>query len=183
MDQPHAAILAAVIASISSSAVAIVLVVFGFIERRGDRKRETMLKALEHLTGGAQKRSVGIALIEGLWDQGHPFHRAILPALVNQAVYLLFETERGERRHQIHNGIRIMQLILRVPPDKEFHDLHCELADALETRCQEDQMPESGIQIPSPTSKLWLEKLKTHAALKNQSLSALAVKNPLAPNA
>jgi hypothetical protein len=167
MDQPHAAIIAATIAAISSSAVSIVLVISGLIERRGDRKRETMLKALEHLTGGAQKRSVGIALIEGLWYKGHPFHRAILPALVNQAVYLLFETERGDRRHQIHNWIRIMHLIFRVPYDKEFHDLYCELADALEMRCEENQMPDSGIQIPPPTSKLWLEQLKTHAHLRS----------------
>jgi hypothetical protein len=172
VDQSQAAIIAAVIAALSSSAVAIVLAISGLIERRSDRKRETMLNALEHLTGGAQKRSVGIALIEGLWYNGHPFHRAILPALVNQAVYLLFETERGARRDQIHSWIRIMKLILRVPPDKEFHDLYCELADALQTRSEEQEMPESGVQIPPPTSKLWLEKLAEHASLKGRALSA-----------
>src|SRR5215469_10723225 len=119
MDPGQAGIIAAEIAALSSSAVAIVLAVSGLIERRSDRKRETMLKALEHLTGGSQKRSVGIALIEGLWYDGHPFDRAILPALVNQAVYLLFETESGNRRHQIHNWLRIMKLILRVPPHEE----------------------------------------------------------------
>src|SRR5579864_5037595 len=98
MDQSHAAIIGAVIAALSSSAVAIVLAISGLVERRNDRKREMMMNALEHLTGGAQKRSVGVALIEGLWYDGHPFHRALLPALVNQAVYLLFETERGDRR-------------------------------------------------------------------------------------
>jgi hypothetical protein len=86
VDQSHAPIIAAAIAAVSSSAVAIVLAISGLIERRSDRKRETMIKALEHLTGGTQKRSVGIALIEGLWYDGYPFHRAIMPALVNQAI-------------------------------------------------------------------------------------------------
>jgi hypothetical protein len=59
-----------------------------------------------------------------------------------------------------------MDLILRVPRDKGFHDLYCELADALKTRSEELQIPDSGIQITPPTSKLWLEKLSKHAALQ-----------------
>jgi hypothetical protein len=160
-----AAIIAAEIAALSSSAVAIVLAVSGFVERRNDRKRETMLNALEHLTGGSQKRSVGIALIEGLWYDRRPFDRAILPALVNQALYLLFETRSGGRRHQIHNWIRIMNLILRVPPKREFHELYCELADALQRRSEEAAMPNVGIEIAPPTSKLWLKKISEHASL------------------
>jgi hypothetical protein len=124
-----------------------------------------MLDALEHLTGGSQKRSVGIALIEGLWYDGHPFDRAILPALVNQAVYLLFETRVGDSRHQIHNWLRIMELILSVPPERKFHNLYCELADALETRSNETEMPKRGIKIAPPTSSLWLKKISEHASL------------------
>jgi hypothetical protein len=165
LNGSSAAIVAAEIAALSSSAVAIVLAVSGLVERRIDRKRETMLKALEHLTGGSQKRSVGIALIEGLWYDGQPFDRAILPALVNQAVYLLFETRSGGRRHQIHNWLRIMNLILRVPPKREFHELYCELSDALEQRSVEAAMPSSGIEIAPPTSKLWLKKISEHASL------------------
>ena len=160
-----AAIIASVIVALSSSAVAIILAMSGFVERRSDRKRETMLNALEHLTGGSQKRSVGIALIEGLWFDGHPFDRAILPALVNQAVYLLLETRSGGRRHQIHNWFRIMNLILRVPPKREFHDLYCELADALLRRSEEAEMPNVGIEIAPPTSKMWLKKISEHASL------------------
>lgn len=170
MDSARAAIIAAVIAALSSSAVAIVLAVSGLIERRSERNRETLLKALEHLTGGTQKRSVGIALIEGLWYNGHPFHRAIMPALVNQAVYLLLETESGGHRHQIHNWLRIMDLILRVPPEKEFHTLYCELADALTVRSEEKQMPAAGIAISPPTAQLWLQKLSFHASLGVSSL-------------
>jgi hypothetical protein len=82
------------------------LAFFGFLERIRERKRETMLKALEYLTGGSQNRSVGVALIEGLGYRGCPFAEVILPALVNQAVYLLLETETGARRHRIHSWTR-----------------------------------------------------------------------------
>ncbi len=88
-----------------------------------------------------------------------------MPALVNQAVYLLLETESGGHRHQIHNWIRIMDLILRVPPEKEFHQLYCELADALTQRCEEKEMPDRGISISPPTARLWLERLSKHASL------------------
>jgi hypothetical protein len=156
---------ASAIAAISSSVVAIILAVTGLIERRKDSKRETMLNALEHLTGGSQKRSVGIALIEGLWCDGHPFDRAILPALVNQALYLLLETESGGGRHQVHNWLRIMNLIMRVPARKEFHQLYCELADALRCRTEETEMPSVGVQIATPTSAAWLKKISKHASL------------------
>lgn len=169
MDQAHAAIIAAEIAAISSSAVAIVLVLSNLIERRSERKRETMIKALEHLTGGTQKRSVGIALIEGLWYDGHPFDRAIMPALVSQAVYLLLETEGGSHRHEIFNWLRIMELILRVPAKAEYHNLYCEIADALLARIEETQMPAAGIAITRPASKLWLKRLSSHASLQADS--------------
>lgn len=160
-----AAVFASAIAAISSAAVAITLAVSGHIERSNARKRETMRNALEHLTGGSQKRSVGIALIEGLWYDGHPFDSAILPALVNQAIYLLLETKSGGRRHQIHNWLRIMDLILRVPARPEFHDLYCELAEALKQRSEKPEISTMGIHISPPTSRSWLKKVCEHASL------------------
>jgi hypothetical protein len=108
-----------IIVALASSAVAIVLAVASVFERYYRQRQETLIHALEYLTGGSQKRSVGIALIEGLWYKGHPNHRAIIPALTNQAVYLLLETE-SKGRHQFHSWVRIMNLILRVPPDPSF---------------------------------------------------------------
>src|ERR1700722_1898265 len=105
------------IVAVSSSAVAIVLAVANVYERY---IRETLIRALEYLTAGSQKRSVGIALIEGLWYRKHPYYRAIIPALTNQAVYLLLETD-SKGRHQLHTWLRIMDLILRVPAKQSLH--------------------------------------------------------------
>jgi len=46
-----------------------------------------------------------------------------------------------------------MNLILRVPRDKEFQDLDGELADALKLPVEEQQMPESGIRSRPRRSK------------------------------
>jgi hypothetical protein len=144
--------------------VAIVLAVTGYLERRGHKREDTLLRALEHLTGGSQKRSVGIALIEGLWHNGHPYHRAVLPALVNQAVYLLLETE-SSGRHQFHSWLRIMELILRVPSEPQLHEHFCELAEALNERATNGGKRERGLEITSATAKAWLKKVHEHAGL------------------
>jgi hypothetical protein len=149
-------------AAIVSSLIAAGLAFFGFIERGRERKRDTMLKALEYLTGGSQNRSVGVALIEGLWFQGHPFEEAIVPALVNQAVYLLLGTDSGARRDQIHSWKRIMRLILSVPPRDRYRDLYLELAEGLEQRASQKEMPKKGIEIEAETSRHWLERVNAH---------------------
>jgi hypothetical protein len=59
-----------------------------------------------------------------------------------------------------------MNLILRVSPKQEYHDLYCELADALKRRSEETKMPEFGIEIAPPTSKVWLERIEAHASLR-----------------
>lgn len=154
-----------ILVATSSSLVAIVLAITGYLERRAHKTEETLLRALEHLTGGSQKRSVGIALIEGLWHKGEPYHRAVLPALVNQAVYLLLETKSGSGRHQFHSWSRIMDLILRVPPEPELHTHFCELAEALRERATDQEDRESGLVMTSSTARSWLQKVHDHAAL------------------
>ncbi|MHB1960055.1 MAG: hypothetical protein ACYCO5_13650 [Acidobacteriaceae bacterium] len=127
-------------------------------------RQQTLIEALGYLTGGSQKRSIGIALIEGLWFKGHPYYRAIIPALTNQAVYLLLETD-SKGRHQFHNWLRIMNLILRVPPEPSFHNLYIELIEALDARSEADAGQPGGIEISSPTARLWSKEVRRHAEI------------------
>lgn len=152
------------IVALSSSAVAIVLAFVNFYQQYWREKQQTLIHALEYLTGGSQNRSVGIALIEGLWYKGHPNHRAIIPALTNQAVYLLLETD-SKGRHQFHNWLRIMDLILRVPSEPAFHNYYIELIEALDARSDDDCELDSGLDIPPPTARLWSKKVRAHAGL------------------
>lgn len=122
-----------IVSTASSASVAIVLAIVGAYERYRLEKQNTLIRALEYLTGGSQKRSVGIALIEGLWHKEHPYYRAILPALTNQAVYLLLVT-KSKGPHQSQNFSRIMNLLLRVPYDPNFEAYFIELIEALRLR-------------------------------------------------
>lgn len=149
----------------SSAAVAILIASLTAFERFYQQRQQIMLRALEYLTGGSQKRSVGVALIEGLSYKRHPYWRAILPALMNQAVYLLLAT-RSKASHQSQNFARIMILILRVPYKSEFQHYFIELIEALRTR-SEHTMMDTGIEMPSPMAKYWIKKLADHSHIEN----------------
>jgi len=153
-----------IIVALSSSSVAIVLAVANVYERYYRERQQTLIHALEYLTGGSQKRNVGIALIEGLWYKGHPNHRAIIPALTNQAVYLLLEAE-SKGRHQFHSWVRIMNLILRVPPEPIFRDFYIDLIEALDRRAEANDEVSTGLDISSSTAHLWANKMREHAGI------------------
>jgi hypothetical protein len=153
-----------IIVALTSSIVAIVLAVANVYERYYRQRQDTLIHALEYLTGGSQKRSVGIALIEGLWYKGHPNHRAIVPALTNQAVYLLLETE-SKGRHQFHSWVRIMNLILRVPAEPFLRDFYFELIEALERRSESEDDISAGVDISSEAARSWSKRIREHAGV------------------
>jgi len=152
--------------------LAIFLAVTSYLERRSQRRQDLLLSALGYLTGGSQKRSIGLAIIEGLWSSHNRFRKSLIPALTNQAVYLLLESSQGDARHEFHNWLRIMRLILSSKWEEEFFEFYSELADALFRRAQkvdEDEegvlSPERGIMIGPTVAGIWLEKLKTFARI------------------
>ncbi len=132
------------------------LAVIAGAERYRQEKQNTLIRALEYLTGGSQKRSVGIALIEGLWHKKHPYYRAILPALTNQAVYLLLVT-KSKGPHQSQNFSRIMNLLLSAPYDAGFEAYFIQIIEALRLR-EQKTMP-SGIELAAPVARAWIKKL------------------------
>lgn len=71
------------IAAMGGWLLAAILAITAYRERRAKQKHDVLLQALDYLTGGAQKRSVGIALIEELWVKNFPHKRSLLPALIN----------------------------------------------------------------------------------------------------
>ncbi len=142
-----------------------ILAITAYLERRDAQKHEVLLQALEYLTGGSQKRSVGVALIEGLWEKGHPFYRVLLPALINQSVYLLLETESRDGRHQFHNWLRIMDLILRVPREPELFEQYCDISNALYQHIEAKEPLPRGLDIGKQAAQIWFEKINEHAGI------------------
>jgi len=82
-------------------------------EREEVRLEELVLKSLEYFTGKTQRRSVGIAIVEGAWGQAPDLHKVFVPLLVNQAVYLLDESGQTDSSHETDNLNRIMALLTR----------------------------------------------------------------------
>jgi len=149
------------VAAIFGWVIAGILAVTSYLERRTEQEYKVLLQALEYLTGGSQKRSVGIALIEGLWEKNYPYHRSLLPALINQSVYLLLETEKRDARHQMYNWLRIMDLILRAPCLPELYEHYSEISHALFLHLEPEPLSK-GITLTRETAEIWFSRINTH---------------------
>jgi hypothetical protein len=78
---------------------------------------DQVANSLKWFEGGSQKRSIGIADIEThIGDQTfRPFYTTWAAILVNQAIYLLVESDQTESLHERDNLERILNLLPRLP--------------------------------------------------------------------
>jgi hypothetical protein len=104
------------------------------------KEREMFYRALDWLSGGTQRRSLGIAAIEALWAypslrsrlfrSRRPAHSArfvdlSVPALANSAVYLLLAKDQPLKAHERKNLERIMRLLAELTPrERARHEFH-----------------------------------------------------------
>jgi hypothetical protein len=73
-------------------------------------KADSLIAALESFSGGTQKRSIGIGIIEGHWDDREELRKVWASILHNQAIYLLTQAE-NDKTHERQNLARIMHLL------------------------------------------------------------------------
>lgn len=82
--------------------------------RRTANEREAhLLKGLELLSGGTQKRSAGIGLLEGLLGKADPrgdMRDVFVPVIRNQLIYLATTTDSREEVHEHDNFVRLWTL-------------------------------------------------------------------------
>jgi len=78
-----------------------------------DRLQAHILDSLKWFEGKTQKRSIGIAVIEGNWNRFADVRLTWLAVLTNQAVYLLAKAGQDDAAHERSNLTRIMALISR----------------------------------------------------------------------
>jgi|SRR5882724_5690368 len=149
------------IAAVGGWLLSIVLACIAYLERRAQRLESTLLEALKGLAGSAQNRSIGIALVEGLWHKKYAHHVVLIPALASAAVFLLLDVDAANNRQEFHNWLRIMGLLLRHPYDKQFGAYYDEIHHALFV-CYEEENSSRGIGMVSSTAEIWLKKLEAH---------------------
>jgi len=77
------------------------------------RLQAHVFDSLKWFEGKTQKRSIGIAVIEGNWDKFPDLQPTWLAILTNQAVYLLAESGQANAAHEQANLQRIIDLLIR----------------------------------------------------------------------
>lgn len=90
--------------------------------RRAAAEREAQtLKALEFLTGGTQRRSAGLGLLEGLLNETDRglVRQVFLPVIRNQLIYLAVSTDSRNKTHEHENFVRLINLWKRFKPTSE----------------------------------------------------------------
>jgi hypothetical protein len=127
-------------------------------EREEVRFEELVLKSLEYFTGKTQRRSVGIAIVEGAWAQAPDLHRMFVPLLANQAVYLLNESGQTRSSHETDNLTRIMALLTRDEVVKGYAATAMQpVRKALEgRRVVQPGERTKGVAVPGEDVEAWL---------------------------
>jgi hypothetical protein len=98
--------------------VAVITLVFGYLERRSAREEERLAKTMDYFDGGSQRRSIGISMIEGVWVKNPRYHSVLVPLIANQIVYLLLSTDSHDA-HNERNLTRLVMLLKGIPNLKE----------------------------------------------------------------
>ena len=146
------------IIAIGGWSVAIIQFIVSLVERYFQRKRELLLTAFSYFTGGSQKRSIGISIIEGLWTKKEKYSEFLVPLLSNQIVYVLLHSKQGNSRHEFHNYLRMIGLIMKVKNIKsKYYDSYGEIRNALDLKLESKE--NRGIEVTSITIKAWIDKL------------------------
>ena len=140
--------------------VATLQAIFGFFERKKEKNDEMLLRTVEYFTGGSQKRSVGISLIEGLLKQKKSYHEIVAPLLANQFVYLLLSSDSDSAVHEERNLVRIyflLKSIIEFDRTKHWH-IRNEVLDAITRRLEYGE--KSKINISDTALHLWKKNLE-----------------------
>lgn len=135
--------------------VVIIQTLMGFLERQKKHNDDILIKATEYFTGGTQKRSIGISLIEGMIKTNKRYYEVIIPLLANQFFYLLLQSDTKNPIHEERNLVRIYFLLKQmINSDKvKYHHDKCEVLDAIGRRLDGDV--KSTLTVSSQTLKLW----------------------------
>lgn len=129
-----------------------------YSERRHSRRDQHLFEALSWFSGGTQKRNIGISVVEGYWAEIPHLRRILVTLLVNQAIYLLTQSEQYDSSHERNNLCRIMRLLLNFTNLKEGSPhQHKWLVEALDQRIK--GKCKKGVNIGMDNLKNWKNRL------------------------
>jgi hypothetical protein len=138
--------------------IAVVQAVLGYLERMRSRRDASLFQAFQYFDGGTQRRNIGIAIIEGLWQEAPHLRGLFIPLMVNQAIYLLTVSEQSEARHEQDNLRRIMALVTaQAGAAARFAGHYRELFRAVEDK--KAGRARGGVSVDAKTLDEWAGRL------------------------
>jgi len=96
-------VIGSLIGGIIGFGVAAMTLVLGYRERKQSRRDDNIFRALAFFDGKTQRRNVGISVVEGYWNTTPDLQRILVPLLVNQAIYLVSQSEQSDVEHELNN--------------------------------------------------------------------------------
>ena len=136
--------------------IALLTILLGYRERKSAREEERLGKTLDYFTGGSQRRSIGISLLEGVWASNPRFRGVLVPLIANQIVYLLLSSESHDA-HNERNLTRLVMIFTAIPAIKELYgDRWGDVCDAISRKYGGET---KGIAIPKSTLMFWAKNL------------------------
>lgn len=153
--------------------VAIFALWIGYKERVQFRREERLQETLQYFTGGTQKRSVGIALIEGVWNLHPEQMKVLIPVVSNQIVYLLLTTDSKNEAHEERNLVRLVSLMSSyISETKDSGSYVYDVLDAIARKLEGER---KGLAVAPATLNLWRMKLDPNAIATDGSSAAQQV--------
>jgi hypothetical protein len=138
--------------------VAIFALMLGYLERKQAREEERLGRTLDYFDGGSQRRSIGIALIEGLWINKARHHDLIVPLIANQIVYLLLSSKSIDA-HEERNLVRLVMIFKSVPNLRvKYHARWADVCDAIGRKLEGEQ---NGMPVSPQTLNMWSKELQS----------------------
>jgi hypothetical protein len=134
-----------------------------FAKQAERRRQDSMLQALQYFGGRSQVRSIGISIVDGSWDEMPEFRGVFVPLLINQAIYLLSESEAKDAEHELFNLRRIRYLLGKPAPDghdprqDEFYEYLLSVID----RKKRGEIT-SGLQLERAEIDEWITTLESN---------------------
>ena len=145
--------------------VAIVTLVIGYLERRQAREEDRLGQTLDYFVGGSQRRSIGIALIEGLWVNKPRHHDVIVPLVANQIVYLLLSTESIDA-HNERNLVRLIFILNAIPElRRKYYRTWGDVMNALDLKLKGEA---KGMPMNRATLELWRQAFLGEAKIGHE---------------
>jgi hypothetical protein len=126
-------------------------------------------RALDWLSGGTQKRNLGIAAVEGAWHTRR-VRRLSTPLLCSSAVYLLLRSDERDSANELNNLYRIMYMLTARPKINASQVFHYRLLlSALGEKLEPGFI--GGLDVSSEKVNEWRSKVIAFTSNANGALA------------